>query len=378
MSYDYLIVGAGFTGATMARCLADIGKRVLIIDKRAHIGGNAYDYTNEHGVRIHKYGPHIFHTNSDKVFAFLSRFTEWRAYEHRVLSSVNGKLVPFPINLDTLEMIYGRSFSSHSAMEFLASRIAHDWHGGEVITAEDQIVSQVGRELFEMFFAGYTKKMWGVEAKDLDKSVTARIPVRFDRDSRYFTDRFQAMPKDGYTALFEKMLAHENIDVRLETECADPSQTDKWAPHVIWTGPIDQYFSCRFGPLPYRSIEFNREDIKTGHEIGPGVATLNFPDTSRPHTRMTDMGLLTDTKTDGTQIVFERPTANGEPYYPVPSPQSDALYKRYAVLAQNEPNVTFMGRLGRYQYLNMDAAVGQALAQVWRMVRVTATVNEDA
>lgn len=393
MSYDYLIVGAGFTGATMARCLADIGKRVLIIDKRDHIGGNAYDYVNEHGVRVHKYGPHIFHTNSDKVFAFLSRFTEWRAYEHRVLSNVNGKLVPFPINLDTLEMLYGRSFSTRSAMEFLAARVAHDWHGGEVVTAEDQIVSQVGRELFELFFAGYTKKMWGVEAKDLDKSVTARIPVRFDRDSRYFTDRFQAMPKDGYTALFERMLDHENIDlmtgmrmpaVRFDRLPGHPVQ--KWpevmkfcgerCEHMIWTAPIDKFFNEGLGALPYMSMQFSQLDLPRSMNDWPpgGAATMNYPDPSEPATRATNMGRLSDHYGEHghTEIVRERPTCEGEPYYPIPSPESDALYKQYAALAAKEAGVTFLGRLGRYQYLNMDQAVGQALVTFERMAKLAA------
>lgn len=369
MSYDYLIVGAGFTGSVCARQLAEAGKKILLIDKRNHIGGNAYDYTNEHGVRIHKYGPHIFHTNSEKVFGYLSRFTEWRAYEHRVMANLDGKRVPFPINLNTLEMVYGRSFTSQSAMDFLSARAAYDYHGGPVETAEDQIVSQVGRELFEIFFAGYTKKMWGVEAKELDKSVTARIPVRFDRDDRYFTDRFQAMPQDGYAALFERLLDHDNIDMRLETECFDVSKTDRWSERVIWTGPIDAYFKHMFGSLPYRSLHFVAQDAPAGPGVYLGT-TVNYPDARKGQTRSTDMGMLTGTGGAYTSLVSEFPQAEGEPYYPIPAPANAALYKQYEKLADNEPHVTFAGRLGRYQYLNMDQAVGQALMISERLLSI--------
>ena len=305
MAYDFLIVGAGFTGATMARCLAEAGKRVLIIDKRDHIGGNAYDYVNEHGVRIHKYGPHIFHTNSDRVFQFLSRFTEWRPYEHRVLASIGDKLVPFPINLTTLERIYGRQFTAHEAQEFLAQRVARDWHGGEVKNAEDQIVSQVGRELFELFFAGYTEKMWGRPARELDKSVTARIPIRLNRDDRYFTDKHQAMPKDGYTALLERMLDHPSIEVRLGREAdiwvyAGRTTVAHWfdrGRRTIWTGPIDEYFGHCLGPLAYRSMRFEHHGSYWefgGRRIAPIVeskmaATTNYPDAAKPITRRTTM-----------------------------------------------------------------------------------------
>lgn len=363
MSYDYLIVGAGFAGSVCARQLADAGKRVLIIDKRDHIGGNAYDYVNEHGVRIHKYGPHIFHTNSDKVFAWLSRFTEWRPYEHRVLASVEGKLVPFPINLTTLEMLGLEGERGDDTITHPAN-------------AEEQCLQRVGRKLYELFFEGYTTKMWGCHPRELDASVTARIPVRWDsRDDRYFTDKHQAMPRDGYTAMFERMLDHPNIKVDLSSgnlEGSGMSRSLWWtcmkalAPYRVWTGPIDEYFDHRLGPLPYRSMKFDAGDMPTSvkHDGDPRAATINHPNAHLLCTRITDMGKLTSTADRWTRLVAEIPCADGEPYYPLPAPEARALYKRYealAALAATETNVTFLGRLGSYQYLNMDQVVGQAL-----------------
>ena len=382
MSYDYLIVGAGFAGSVCARQLADAGKRVLIIDKRDHIGGNAYDYVNEHGVRIHKYGPHIFHTNSDAVFNYLSRFTEWRPYEHRVLASVQGKLVPFPINLDTIAALYGVEFDEADMRAWLAAEVAKSWpEGREVVTAEDQCLSTIGRDLYETFFKGYTTKMWGVTPDKLDKSVTARIPIRFNHDDRYFTDKHQAMPRDGYTALFERMLEHPNIDVRLGDRA--PSVEERIhttldlpsAHHTIWTGAIDRYYFLTDlqpgfpGFLPYRSLEFTQR--LDGGTHPPTVATVNFPD-GGDITRGTDMGILTDTRSPlRTTIMLESPVAEGEPFYPIPASANRALYKRYEALADKEPDITFLGRLGSYQYLNMDQVVGQALAVSARLLGQT-------
>ena len=353
VTYDVLIVGAGFTGATMARLLADAGQRVLIIDKRNHIGGNAYDYEDEQGVRVHKYGPHIFHTNSDRVFAFLSRFTEWRPYEHRVLSAVQGKLVPFPINLTTLEML---------GLEHLRSPAEI---GAHPANAEEQCFQRVGPELYEIFFKGYTQKMWGKHPRELDASVTARIPVRWDsRDDRYFTDKHQAMPKDGYAALFWRMLDHPNIHMALSYAYPTTPEARAWRQFpmpekTIWTGPIDEYFGHCFGPLPYRSMRFETSLASTN---ACGAATVNYPDAATPWTRETQWALLAGSNDTMTPTTNEYPTAEGEPYYPIPCPEARALYKRYEALADAETNATFLGRLGRYQYINMDQAVGQAMA----------------
>ena len=350
MTYDYLIVGAGFAGSVCARQLADAGKRVLIIDKRDHIGGNAYDYVNEHGVRIHKYGPHIFHTNSDRVFEWLSRFTEWRPYEHRVLAAVEGKLVPFPVNLTTLEML---------GLEHLKppEPLAHHPRN-----AEEQCLERVGPELYELFFKGYTTKMWGREPSELDASVTARIPVRWNsRDDRYFTDKHQAMPKHGYTAMFERMLDHPFIEVRLGEEAPESTTA-----HIIWTGPIDQRFAYCFGRLPYRSMYFHR---MYGEVSWPWqTATLNQPSLETPCTRLTHWGVLNGTPDAPVDITMEWPASEGEPYYPIPAPENRALYKRYEALALRGPNVAFLGRLGSYQYLNMDQVVGQALSVSARLL----------
>lgn len=357
MTYDILIVGAGFAGATMARLLADAGKRVLVIEKRNHIGGNAYDYENEDGIRIHKYGPHIFHTNSDGVYSFLSRFTDWTPYTHRVLASVDGKLVPFPVNLDTLEAL---------GLEHLKPPPEADAHPAN---AEEQCLHRVGPELYELFFRGYTQKMWGKHPRELDASVTARIPIRWDsRDDRYFTDKYQAMPKDGYTAMFERMLDHPGIEVRLETQ-ASASQHPKHAVAgdinaLIWTGPIDEYFGHRFGRLPYRSMRF---DLSLASTNACGAATINYPDAETPWTRETQWALLAGSDDAMTPVTTEYPCDEGEPYYPIPCPGARALYKRYEALADAEPNVTLLGRLGRYQYLNMDQVVGQAMAVFARM-----------
>jgi UDP-galactopyranose mutase len=351
VAYDYLIVGAGFAGSVCARQLADAGKRVLVIDKRDHIGGNAYDYVNEHGVRIHKYGPHIFHTNSDKVFDWLSRFTEWRPYEHRVLAAVEGKLVPFPINLTTLEMLGLEGERGDDTITHPAN-------------AEEQCLQRVGRKLYELFFEGYTTKMWGRHPRELDASVTARIPVRWDsRDDRYFTDKHQAMPRDGYTAMFERMLDHPGIKVRLSCSHQWANGGLSVAAPTVWTGQIDQFFSHRFDPLPYRSMRFDAGDMPTSvkHDGDPRAATVNHPNAHLICTRITDMGKLTSTADRWTRLVVEIPCAEGEPYYPIPTPENRALYKRYEALAAAEPNVTFLGRLGCYQYLNMDQVVGQAL-----------------
>lgn len=360
MTYDYHIVGAGFAGSVCARQLAEDGSKVLIIDRRNHIGGNAYDYVNEDGVRIHKYGPHLFHTNSDKVWNWLSRFTEWTPYEHRVLASVEGKLVPFPVNLTTLEML---------GLEHLKPPEPSSEHPAN---AEEQCLQRVGRELYEMFFKGYTTKMWGRHPRELDASVTARIPVRWDsRDDRYFTDKHQAMPKDGYTALFERMLEHENIKVMLN-HCVGKIATTE-ADSIIWTGPIDQHFAYCFGAIPYRSLRF---DHQVWESYPPNymlpAPTVNFPSADMKFTRVTEWAQIAGKPAPRSVLTYETPCAEGEPFYPMPTPEAKALYKQYEALADSEPHVTFLGRLGTYQYLNMDQVVAQALAASERLIKARA------
>ena len=354
--FDYLIVGAGFAGSILAERLANqSGKKVLIVDRRNHIGGNAYDHYNEAGILVHKYGPHIFHTNSRDVFEYLSHFTEWRRYEHRVLASVDGQLVPIPINLNTINKLYGLKLNSFELEKFFES-VAEP--KDSIRTSEDVVVSKVGRELYEKFFRNYTRKQWGIDPSELDKSVTARVPTRTNRDDRYFTDTYQAMPLYGFTRMFENLLNHPNIKVMLNTDYREIREMIPYK-EMIYTGPVDEFFDCRFGKLPYRSLDFKHETLNESiHQTAPVV---NYPN-EHLYTRITEFKYLTGQEHSKTSIVYEFPKAEGDPYYPVPRPENAELYKRYKALADATPNVEFVGRLATYKYYNMDQVVAQALA----------------
>ncbi len=353
--FDYLIVGAGFAGSVLAERLAtQLDKKILIIDKREHIAGNAFDYYNEDGILIHRYGPHIFHTNSKEVFEYLSQFTPWRTYEHKVLASVDGQLVPIPINLDTINKLYGLNLNASQVEAFFEERAEKVTR---VKTSEDVVVSKVGRELYEKFFRGYTRKMWDLDPSELDASVTARVPTRTNRDARYFTDTYQAMPLHGYTWMFHKMLSHPNIKVMLNTDYKEILEV---IPHknLIFTGPIDEYFNYCYGKLPYRSLEFKFETVDA--ETFQPTGTVNYPN-EQAFTRITDFKYLTGQKHHKTAIVYEFPRAEGDPYYPVPQPKNAELYKKYQQLAASMTNTYFVGRLATYKYYNMDQVVAQAL-----------------
>ena len=354
--FDYLIVGAGFAGSVLAERLARVlGQRVLIVDKRPHIGGNAYDRYDDHGVLIHPYGPHIFHTNSEDIFEYLSRFTEWRPYQHRVLASVDGQLVPMPINLDTINKLYGLSLTSFEVEKFFESVAEKK---DEVKTSEDVVVSKVGRELYNKFFRGYTRKQWGLDPSELDASVTARVPTRTNRDDRYFADKFQAMPRHGYTRMFEKMLDHPNIKVMLNTDYREIVDVVPWK-HMVYSGPVDAFFGYKYGKLPYRSLRFEHVNVPRA-QFQP-VGTVNYPN-DYGYTRISEFKHITGQEHPSTSVVYEYPCAEGDPYYPVPRPENAELYRRYEAEAENTPNVTFVGRLATYRYYNMDQVVGQALA----------------
>jgi UDP-galactopyranose mutase len=357
-----LIVGAGFAGSVVARELADADCHVRIIDKRPHIAGNAYDELDAHGVLVHRYGPHIFHTNGERIFQYLSRFTEWRPYEHKVRGVVDGQSYPFPINRDTLNQLYGLDLDEAGAAEFF-EQVREPRK--PALTSEDVVLNSVGRDLYEKFFLNYTRKQWGLDPSELKAGVAARIPVRTNTDDRYFTDTFQAMPLHGYTKMFEAMLDHPNITVELGVDFEDVRDSFR-RDHTVYTGPIDAYFGYRFGHLPYRSLRFEHEhlpDIERFQETG----TINYPN-DHTYTRITEFKHLTGQVHPGTSIVREYPQAEGEPYYPVPRDENEALFKRYEELAKVEPDVTFVGRLAQYRYYNMDQVVGAALAAAKRII----------
>ena len=353
--YDYLVVGAGFAGATLAERLATVlDARVLVVDARPHVAGNAYDPVDGHGVRIHAYGPHIFHTSSERVVEYLSQFTGWLPYEHRVMANVRGRLVPMPISARTISALYGLELDEREMAAFFAQRAERVT---SIKNSEEAIVARVGRDLFRELFAGYTRKQWGVPARDLDATVCGRIPIRTNRDDRYFSDRFQAMPADGFGSLIARMLDRPGIDVATSTTYRQAADRVHFE-HVVYTGPIDEYFDSCFGPLPYRSLRFEFEHLAQPRY--QSVACVNYPG-AEPFTRVTEFKHLTGQQHPGTTISREFPASQGDPYYPIPRPENRALYAKYAAKAARERRVTFVGRLAEYRYYNMDQVVASAL-----------------
>jgi UDP-galactopyranose mutase len=370
--FDYMVVGAGFAGSVVAERLASAGHKIVLLDRRNHVGGNAYDTHDASGILVHRYGPHIFHTNSQDIFEYLSRFTEWRPYQHRVKAWVDGRLVPIPINLDTINELYGTRLTSFEVERFLAERAEHP---EAIRTSEDVIVAKVGRELYDKFFKNYTRKQWGLDPSELDAMVTARVPVRTNRDDRYFTDRFQAMPLHGYTRMFERMVSHPNIKILLNTDHREAEQFLRFK-ELVYTGPIDEYFEYAFGKLPYRSLQFRHET----HAVRrfQDAPVVNYPN-ENAYTRITEFKWLTGQEHERTSIVYEVPTDQGDPYYPIPRPENQELYRKYERLAAQTPGVHFAGRLGTYKYYNMDQVVGQALALARRLLadRIRAPLSAE-
>ncbi len=367
MVYDFLVVGAGLAGSTIAERLASqCDSTVLVVDRRPHVAGNAHDPLNADGIRIHRYGPHIFHTNAAHVVTYLSEFTTWRPYEHRVLARAGGQLVPMPINRTTINTLYGVTLGETEVGTFLSDR-AESY--ARIDNSEQMIRSRIGRELYERFFRGYTRKQWGLDPAELDASVCGRIPTRTNDDDRYFTDTFQAMPAGGFTAMVERMLAHPRIDVVTGCSYRDIAERERFD-RVVFTGPIDEFFEHRFGRLPYRSLDFTYETFD--REFVQPVAVINEPAESVAYTRTTEYKHLTGQTHPKTTIAREFPCATGDPFYPIPRPENNELYRKYKALAKRQRNVTFVGRLAEYKYYNMDQVVASALLTFGELARTAA------
>lgn len=360
--YDFMVVGAGISGATVSRVLAEAGKKVVVLDRRPHIGGNCFDRPDGHGILIHVYGPHIFHTVHGEVWDFLSRFTGWRRYEHRVKACIEGRLVSFPINLRTMRELYGLELSPEGMKEYL--------DGVKVALAEpsnsmEAVVSQVGVDLYEKFYKNYTLKQWGIPAEELDPSVSRRIPVRLTDDDRYFTDKYQGIPSGGYTGMFEKMLSHENISVALNADFS-ASGGGFGFDRLVYTGPVDEFFGFVHGRLGYRSLHFDFRTFET--DSYQECAVVNYPN-DHDYTRITEYKKLTGQRAENTTVSFEYPKAEGEPYYPVFTRENSEVFEKYSALMRREKKAVFLGRLGTYRYLNMDAACHEALRAAREMLR---------
>lgn len=355
MYYKYVIVGAGIAGITMAERLASkTNEKVLVIEKRNHIGGNVYDSYNDDGILIHNYGPHIFHTNNKEVFDYLSRFTEWNDFQHRVLTFVDGNLLPMPISVETINSLYNLNLNTFEFENFIEEqRIKLE----KIETSEDVALSKAGKDIYEKFFKNYTIKQWGTDPANLDTTVISRIPFRFNRDTRYFADKYQGMPKHGYTKMCEQMLNNKNIKIMLNTdykEVLDDLNYDK----LIYTGPIDEYYDFEFGKLQYRSVRFEVETIDTNSFQEAPV--VNYPN-DYDFTRITEFKKLTWQNHSKTTIMKEFPCFGEEPYYPYPTKEWKDKFTLYKTKMEKELDVVFIGRLAEYQYYNMDAVVQKAM-----------------
>lgn len=354
MKFKYIIVGAGLAGLTIAeRISSELNEKVLIIEKRDHIAGNCYDCYNDDGILIHKYGPHIFHTNHKQVWDYLSKFTKWNYYQHRVLTYIDGNYIPMPITTETINKLYNLNLSNNQIEQFLKDQSIDI---EEIKNSEDVVLSKAGREIYDKFFKNYTKKQWDVYPNELDKSVISRIPVRYNRDTRYFTDRYQGMPKYGYTKLCSNMI-NPNIHILLNTDYKDVIDSINYDT-LIYTGQVDYYFDYKYGHLKYRSLKFDfeTEDLDSYQD----APVVNYPN-DYDFTRITEFKKLTDQKADKTTIVREYPTWDGKPYYPIPTKQCKEQYDKYQAECDKLDKVILLGRLAEYKYYNMDAVVKRAL-----------------
>ena len=359
-----IIVGAGLSGATIARKYAEKGERVIVVDKRDHIGGNTYDFTNEHGVLMAKYGAHIYHDSDDETWEFVSRFTEWLPYQHRVKSYVDGKLVPVPTNIDTYNAVLGENWTDGKKLqEWVESQHPEIT---EPKNSEESALKRIGSDIiYEKMFKNYTKKQWDKYPAELDASVMERIPVRYDHNDRYFGDKYEGIPKHGYTVMVRNMLDHENIQVILGRDYHDMTLDEPKL--LFYTGKIDTYFGEKFGKLEYRSIEFEHETLK--QESFQELPVINYPGEEFPYTRIIEHKKFFSQDLPVTTITREYSIANGEPYYPVPNQENRDLYEKYRQEAEKleERGIYFIGRLASYKYFNMNQAVRAALDLFYRL-----------
>lgn len=355
MKYKYVVVGAGLAGLTLAERIAnELNEKVLVIEKRNHIGGNIYDSYNEDGILIHNYGPHIFHTNDKEVYTYLSKFTKWNDFWHRVLTYVDGNLIPMPITVETINKLYNLNLDCSQVEDFLKKQ-AIDIE--DIMTSKDVALSKVGKDIYEKIFETYTKKQWGVDPAELDTTVISRIPIRLNRDTRYFADKYQGMPTHGYTKMCEKMVQNKNIKLLLNTDYKEVIQDISYE-ILIYSGPVDDYYDYKHGKLSYRSINFVFETFdKEDYQEAPVV---NYPN-DYDFTRITEFKKLTWQEHKKTTTCKEFPVSEGEPYYPFPTKECKAQYALYEEDMKNDPNTIFIGRLAEYRYYNMDAVVRRAL-----------------
>jgi len=378
-STDFLIIGAGFSGLVIAERLSTAGWKCVVVDRRNHLGGNAYDGINAAGVLVHHYGPHYFRSNSQRIVEYLSAFTEWHQVSYTIKSYTRGRYWSFPINLNTFEEFLGREATSEEFSEWLDKNRTDI---PDPKNSEEVILSQVGKELYELFFEGYTRKQWKLHPRELDASVCGRIPIRTNRDNRYLAESFQALPKHGYTAMFEKLLnASPRVELHLGVDFHEARA--QWThKHLIFTGAIDEFYGRRFGPLPYRSLRFEAESftaeqLRSREPISgkPGfwqpAMQVNYPDFEVPFTRIVEIKHATGQQIDASTIVREFPkdwTPETEPFYPIPSPEARAAYQNYAALASAETTTSFIGRLATYRYFNMDQVTGMAIAEADKLI----------
>ncbi len=364
--FDIVVVGAGFFGATVAeRCASELGINVVLLERRTHVGGNAFSETEaETGIEVHKYGAHLFHTSNRTVWEYLNRFTSFTNYQHRVFTVHRNQVFSMPINLGTICQFMGRHLTPDEARRLIADQ-ASELNGTTPGNLEEKAISLVGRPLYEAFIRGYTHKQWQTDPRDLPENIISRLPVRYTFDNRYFNDVFEGLPADGYTRVFNNMLNNPKISVRLNADYFDLRHAIPADTPVVYTGPIDRYFNYRLGALKWRTLEFEREVVDAGDF--QGVPVMNYADEDVPYTRIIEFRHFhpeRDYTADKTVIVREysrAATNDDEPYYPIGNTEDRRLYKAYKAMAETEPDVIFGGRLGTYRYIDMHQAISSAL-----------------